>query len=197
MFHKIIKPPDASNDTFSSVINYIGTKIREKFEGSSLIQDKLTFTYRYVVNIYFVYEINLWSSLQVPNFALINSLFGTVKLTMNLDPNKYEYSGYGVEFGACGSFSLSNGSGSGRNVVIFDVDMTLMVHIDNEKKDILIIGNKQTNSSDDTSMAAEKEYSKNFTEPQKKFCLSLHYNQVNSYIFVNGVRINSRQKILR
>ena len=29
----------------------------------------------------------------------------------------------------------------------------------------------------------------NFNEQQKKFCLSLHYNGVNSYILVNGVEI--------
>ena len=38
-------------------------------------------------------------------------------------------------------------------------------------------------------MIAETEYSINFTEQQKKFCLSLHYNGVNSYLFVNGVQI--------
>ena len=38
-------------------------------------------------------------------------------------------------------------------------------------------------------MTAEKEYSTNFTEQQKKFCLILHYNGLNSYIFVNGLKI--------
>ena len=32
-------------------------------------------------------------------------------------------------------------------------------------------------------------YSINFTVTKKKFCLSLHYNGVNSYLFVNGARI--------
>ena len=32
-------------------------------------------------------------------------------------------------------------------------------------------------------------YSINFTVPNKKFCLSLHYNGVNSYLFVNGTEI--------
>ena len=35
----------------------------------------------------------------------------------------------------------------------------------------------------------QKKYSINFTENNKKFCLSLHYNGANSYIFVNGVEI--------
>ena len=32
-------------------------------------------------------------------------------------------------------------------------------------------------------------YSINFTEKNKKFCLSLHYNGANSYLFVNGIEI--------
>ena len=32
-------------------------------------------------------------------------------------------------------------------------------------------------------------YSINFTEKNKKFCLSLHYNKENSYLFVNGTKI--------
>ena len=38
-------------------------------------------------------------------------------------------------------------------------------------------------------MTAEKEYSINFTKQQNKFCLSLHYNGLNSYLFINGVEI--------
>ena len=33
-------------------------------------------------------------------------------------------------------------------------------------------------------------YSINFTVTKKKFCLSLHYNGTNSYLFVNGTEIN-------
>ena len=29
----------------------------------------------------------------------------------------------------------------------------------------------------------------NFTENNRKFCLSLHYNGANSYLFVNGIEI--------
>ena len=32
-------------------------------------------------------------------------------------------------------------------------------------------------------------YSINFTVTKKKFCLSLHYNGANSYLFVNGTEI--------
>ena len=32
-------------------------------------------------------------------------------------------------------------------------------------------------------------YSINFTEDNKKFCFSLHYNRANSYLVVNGIEI--------
>ena len=32
-------------------------------------------------------------------------------------------------------------------------------------------------------------YTVNFTVTRKKFCLSLHYNGVNSYFFINGTEI--------
>ena len=32
-------------------------------------------------------------------------------------------------------------------------------------------------------------YSINFTVTKKRFCLSLHYNGANSYLFVNGTKI--------
>ena len=39
------------------------------------------------------------------------------------------------------------------------------------------------------TLTAEKMYSINFTVTKKKFCLSLHYNGANSYLFVNGTEI--------
>ena len=61
-------------------------------------------------------------------------------------------------------------------------------HIDNKKKDILVLGFGPTQGLEHT-LTAEKMYSINFTEKNKKFCLSLHYNGANSYLFVNGTEI--------
>ena len=38
---------------------------------------------------------------------------------------------------------------------------------------------------DDTTLYIGKVYSQNFTQPSKKFVLSLHYNGDDSYLFVN------------
>ena len=39
------------------------------------------------------------------------------------------------------------------------------------------------------TQTAEKMYSINFTVTKKKFCSSFHYNDTNSYLFVNGTEI--------
>ena len=69
--------------------------------------------------------------------TLKNCLFGAVTLTKNADIDKYKYSGYGIGFDRRGSFSFPGG-GFGQNVIIFGVDMSSSVHVDNKKKDILI-----------------------------------------------------------
>ena len=57
------------------------------------------------------------------------------------------------------------------------------------KKNILVVGKDFTQGLNNTTIYAEKLYSINFTENNKKFCLSLHYNGANSYLFVNGTEI--------
>ena len=73
-------------------------------------------------------------------------------------------------------------------VIIFGVDMSSSSTIDNRKKDILILGKRPTQGLEHT-LSVEKLYSISFTKVNTKFCLSLHYNGENSYLFVNGTEI--------
>ena len=66
--------------------------------------------------------------------------------------------------------------------------MSSSAKIDNRKKDILILGKGPTQGLEHT-LSAEKFYSISFTKKNTKFCLSLHYNGANSYLFVNGAEI--------
>ena len=66
--------------------------------------------------------------------------------------------------------------------------MSPFAHIDNKKKDILVLGKGPTQGLEHT-LTAEKMYSINFTVTRKKISLSLHYNGANSYLFVNGAEI--------
>ena len=67
-------------------------------------------------------------------------------------------------------------------------DISFSTHIDNKKKDILVLGIGATQRLEHT-LATGKMYLINFTVTKKKFCLSLHYNEENSYLFVNGTEI--------
>ena len=53
---------------------------------------------------------------------------------------------------------------------------------------ILVLGKGPTQGLENT-LTAEKMCSINFTVTKKKFCLRLHYNGANSYLFVNGKEI--------
>ena len=66
--------------------------------------------------------------------------------------------------------------------------MSTSTHIDNKKKDILVLGRGPTQGLEST-FTAGRMYSISFTVTKKKFCLSLHYNGGNSYLFVNGTEI--------
>ena len=71
--------------------------------------------------------------------------------------------------------SYSIGDEIGRNVIVFGVDMSSSPHIDNNKKDILILGKDPTQGLEH-KLTPEKSYSVNFTKENTKFGLSLHYN---------------------
>ena len=104
----------------------------------------------------------------------------------NADPDKYVYSGYGIELRS--EFLLPDCS-LGKNVIIFGVDVSSSVHIDNKEKDILILGKGSRQGLNDTTLTAEAQYSINFSRLNGKFYLSLHYNGSNSFLFVNATKI--------
>ena len=114
-------------------------------------------------------------------------MLGAVTLTKNADVDKYGYSVYGAGFDRRSSFSFPGG-GFGQNVLIFRVDMSSSAHIDNKKKDMLVL-RKGTTQGLEHTLTAGKMYSINFTVTEKKLCLSLHYNGASSYLLVNGTEI--------
>ena len=77
----------------------------------------------------------------------------------------------------------------GKNVIIFEADMSPFVHIDNKNKNISFLGERPTQGLDDTTLIAEAKYPITFTQSGKRFVLSLHYNGNNSVLFVNATKI--------
>ena len=55
-------------------------------------------------------------------------------MTKNADIDKYGYSGYGIGFDRKSAFSFPGGVRFGQNVIIFGVDTSSSVHVDNKKK---------------------------------------------------------------
>ena len=113
-------------------------------------------------------------------------MFRAVKLIKHVDFDQYKYLGYGIGFDRKGFCSIGNEIG--RNAIIFGVDMSSSRKIDNRKKDVLILRKGPTQGLKHT-LSAGKMYSINSTEKTIKFCLSLHYNKENSYLFVNSTEI--------
>ena len=90
-----------------------------------------------------------------------------VKLAKTVYPNKYVYIDYGIGFDLRSKVSLPVGS-MGKNVIIFGVDMSSSMHINNKGKDILIFGGiNPTQGLDDTTLAADAQYSINFSRSNR------------------------------
>ena len=73
--------------------------------------------------------------------------------------------------------------------LFFGADMSSSVDNDNKGKYILIPGEEPTQGLDDTTLTAEVIYPINFTQPNKRFVLSLHYNGRDSFVPVNTTKI--------
>ena len=63
----------------------------------------------------------------------------------------------------------------------------LCILIKNDKY-ILILGEGPTKGLDDTTLTAEAIYPINFTQPNKRFALNLHYNGSKNFLFVNSIK---------
>ena len=134
-----------------SKLVYDNARIKLKFNGDLLKQNKVTYIYGPIVNIYIVYR--LIPTTKDSSVTLQNCLFGAVKLTKNADIDKYK------------------------------------------ARRILVLGKNFIQGIDGTTIYAGKRYSTNFTVDNKTFCLSLHCNGDNSYLFDNGKEIiNSKAK---
>ena len=118
-------------------------------------------------------------------------LGGAIKITntTNSDTDKWQYSGFGTRFDSTGTFTHQDDGKNAKNVVVFGADMTNSAHETNKTQSVLFLGHGLIQKINDATINAEKMYSPNFTVDNKIFCLSLHYNCGNSYLFVNGKEV--------
>ena len=146
-----------------------------------------------IINIYCVYKLDPIASSRDTSFTIQDALFGAMQITKNAtDNSKNNYKGYGICFDERSQFSYTITEDgrthitNGRNVLIFGADMSFSIHKSNRANHIYLMGDRLTQGINDTTIYVEKKYFRNFTEPDVKFVLSLHYNDDDSYLFVNG-----------
>ena len=124
-----------------------------------------------IINIYIVYQIDSISSSRNTDYTLQNALFGGAKITKNAtDTSKQKYEGYRLCFDEGGAFTKGN-INNGRNVIIFGVHESSLVHATNKANNIYIMGDFLVQGINDTTLYAEKVYSQNFTATRKKICI--------------------------
>ena len=146
-----------------------------------------------VINIYCVYKLDPIASSRYTSFTIQDALFGAMQITKYAtDNSKNNYKGYGIRFDEGSQFGYTMSEGgrthitNDRNVLIFGADMSFSIHKTNRANHIYLMGDGLTQGINDTTIYVEKKYFRNFTEPDVKFVLSLHYSGDDSYLFVNG-----------
>ena len=176
--------PNLNNDGRINV-HLSGNHFQQNLENFSNINN--------AINIYCVYKLDPVASTRDTSYTIQNVLFGAMQITKNAtDYDKNNYKGYGICFDERSQFGHTiseNGRAhttNGRNVLIFGADMSFSTHATNRANHIYLMGDGLTQGINDTTLYAEKNYWRNVTDPGQKFVLSLHYNDDDSYLFVNG-----------
>ena len=146
-----------------------------------------------MVYIYIVYKLDPLASTRDKSFTIQNALFGAMQISKNAtDNSKNNHKRYGICFDEKSEFghTITEGGNAhttdARNVLIFGADMSFSVHATDRANHIFLMGTGLTQGINDTTIYAEKNFYRNFTDFRKKFVLSLHYNGDNGYLFVNG-----------
>lgn len=98
---------------------FCGAKSNVKFDGGCRKLEEITFHHGKIVNVYTIYEKDLWPSDPDSKFRLIIFSFGALKLNKDANPDKYTYSEYVIEFDVRGTLSLVRGFGLGKNIIIY------------------------------------------------------------------------------
>ena len=106
--------------------------------GNHFQQDTQNDTNNVSINSYCVYKLDSISTSRDNTFTVQNALFGSMQITKNAYTSKYKYKGYGICFDEGAMFSIGN-INNGRNVLIFGVHESSLVHTNNKANNIFIM----------------------------------------------------------
>ena len=125
-----------------------------RFCGNCLTNNNIS-AFRKVTNLYIYHTLDTWSRCLNVDFTLDNCLSeAVIFLTKNYDSDKYRYSSSGIGFDARSQFSLPARSWD-KYVIIFGVDNSSSLHVDNKKKNIIVFDESATQGLDDTTITAD------------------------------------------
>ena len=111
---------------------YNNARMKLRFTGVPLKQDKVSYNHGPIVNLYTVYRLIL-NSADI-DVTVQNYLFGAVKLTKDADISKCRYSGYGTGFDSqIGRFTHPYGE-YGTNAAIFGAELSNSTHANNKTR---------------------------------------------------------------
>ena len=168
-----------SDSVFPKLINQ-NSRLSVLFErGNYMKQTKVGYAHGSGLNIYIAYKLGK-RTLNSPNFTVQNTLFGAVKITKDVNILHYQHHGYGICFGSKDKFNIGNIRNE-KNVITFYCDMSSSIHTSNQNNNIYVLGHQFIPGKNGTTIYAEKVYKTNFTEENKNFVLSLHYNGDHSF----------------
>ena len=164
-------------------------RMNVEFNGNYFVQNKvLHLNNNTVVNICIVYRLDKISNTRNIDYTIQNALFGAVKITKNTtNTSKTKHEGYGLCFDEGGTFAKGSFT-NGKNVIIFGAKMSFSTHTTNKANNIYVLSDFLVQGISGTTIYVEQVYKTKFTEAEKEFVLSLHYNGNESYLFANGVQ---------
>ena len=139
-------------------------------------------------NFYIVNDLDSCPKSSLNTFILKNVLFRATNIVTNSAKIKYIYSSYGIAFNEASSWNL--GHDFNVKVIIFGYLIVIIASVN-----LLVLGEEPTDDINGSFCFPEQKFSINFSKAKAKFCLSLHYNGDNTYLFVNGKK-SKRLKLM-
>ena len=94
-------------------------KINIKFENCVLLQEKMAFEQKNMINVYIIHGLDNWPINRGSNVSIKNCSFEEVILTRNAIKRKFICNDYGITFNGSGLWSFGNEFA--QNFVIFGV----------------------------------------------------------------------------
>ena len=115
--------------------------MRTKFDKDPLAVEQNNYLTK-IVNVYVVYELNVWPKHPGNNFKFKNCLFGATNIVKNIDKEKFVYGGYGLTFNSATFWSFDNDTTI--NLIRFSVDNSSSSHSEYSTNNFLILSKGPT-----------------------------------------------------